>query len=315
MDPASLKPIIDSIKAKDVGINVISKSGTTIEPALAFRIIRELLVKKYSPAQLKKRIICTTTEGKGLLWDMTKKEGYRTFTVPQNVGGRFSVLTPVGLLPMAVAGINIKELMKGACEREAESASADIEKNLSYKYAALRNLLYRNGKKIEIMASFHTRLLYLLEWCKQLFAESEGKAGKGLFPATAIFSTDLHANGQLIQEGERNIFETFLDVDKTETDIKVLSDKNDLDKLNYLSGKGLDLINRMAFKGTALAHFDGGVPNMTIGIDRYSAFCLGELIYFFQRAVGVSGQLLGINPFDQPGVEAYKKNMFRLLGK
>jgi len=316
IDPLYLSNLINKIKDKDITVNVISKSGTTIEPATAFRIIRDKVLKKrYSSQELKKRIIFTTTKGKGALSNMAKRGGYRCFYIPEDVGGRFSVLTPVGLLPMAVAGIDIKAVIKGAASIEAKSKTPSLETNLSYRYACLRNLLYRNGKKIEIACSFHTDLHYLLEWWKQLFAESEGKDGKGLFPATAIFSTDLHANGQLIQQGERNIFETFLCIKKKEADLKLGHDKDNIDKLNYISGKGLDLINKMAYKGTVLAHKDGNVPNMSITIDERSAFCLGELIYFFQRAVALSGLLLGINPFDQPGVQAYKDNMFRLLGR
>ncbi|MFH1868088.1 MAG: glucose-6-phosphate isomerase [Candidatus Omnitrophota bacterium] len=315
IDPDYLNKLLTDVKDKRIVINVISKSGTTTEPAVAFRIIKSLLRKKYTSSELKKRIIFTTTKGKGLLSEEAKKDGYRCFYIPENVGGRFSVLTAVGLLPMAAAGVDIDELMKGAANVESESSSYKIERNLAYYYAALRNLLYRNGKKIEIMCSFHTRLFYFLEWWKQLFAESEGKEGKGLFPAISIFSTDLHAIGQLIQEGERNIFETFLKIDKKASDVKLPHDKYNIDNLNYLSGKGLDFINKMAYRGTALAHAEGNVPNMTLSVDECSAFCLGELIYFFQRAVGISGYLLGINPFDQPGVEAYKKNMFKLLGK
>lgn len=315
IDPCYLSRLIDDIKDKDITLNVISKSGTTTEPATAFRILRKLLKKQYSASELKKRIIFTTTKSKGLLSQEAKKEGYSCFYIPEDVGGRFSVLTAVGLLPMAAAGIDIKELIKGAAAIEAKSSSYKIDRNQAYYYAAMRNLMYRNGKRIEIMCSFHTRLFYLLEWWKQLYAESEGKEGKGLFPAISVFSTDLHAIGQLIQEGERNIFETFLMIDKKEHDVRLPHNKDNIDNLNYLSGKGLDFINRMAHKGTALAHADGGVPNMTLSIDERSAYCLGELIYFFQRAVGISGYLLGINPFNQPGVEAYKKNMFKLLGK
>lgn len=315
LDTFSLHNLIDKIKDKEVSVNVISKSGATTEPAVAFRIIKDFLKKRYSPYELRKRIIFTTTKGRGPLWKTSKKEGYRCFCIPENVGGRFSVLTAVGLLPMSVAGIDISSLIKGASDIEAKSKSTDIGKNLSYRYAAFRNLLYRNGKRIEIMSSFHVRAFHVLEWWKQLFAESEGKDGRGLFPVTAIFSTDLHSIGQLIQEGERNIFETFLRINKRTHDIKIPYAKDNIDNLNYLYGKGIDFANRMAYKGTALAHMEGDVPNMTITIDEPSAYCLGELIYFFERAVGASGYLLGINPFDQPGVEAYKKNMFRLLGK
>jgi len=315
IDPSYLRSLLNELEGKDFFINVISKSGTTIEPAVAFRIIKDLMKKRYSPSQLKKRIVCTTTKEKGALWSMAKKEGYHCFYIPENVGGRFSVLTAVGLLPMAVAGIDIKEVIKGAANIEKKSSSPDIKQNTAYHYAALRNLLYRKGKKIEMGCSFHTSLFYLLEWWKQLFAETEGKDHKALFPDVAIFSTDLHANGQLIQQGERNIFETFLRIKKKELDVKVPRTKDNIDKLNYLAGKGLDFINKMAYEGTTLAHKDGGVPNMTITVDERSAYCLGQIYYFFQRAAGISGHLLRINPFDQPGVEAYKKNMFRLLGR
>ncbi len=315
IDPDYLSSLISHIKDKEISVNVISKSGTTIEPASAFRIIKSLMKKRYTNSELKKRIICTTTKGKGALYEMAKKSGYRSLYIPEDVGGRFSVLTAVGLLPMAVAGIDIEEVIKGAADIEKRSSSADIDKNISYHYAALRNLLYRNGKKIEIGCSFHVSLLSILEWWKQLFAETEGKDGKGIFPQAAIFSTDLHANGQLIQQGERNLFETFIRIKKKSADLILPREEEDIDKLNYISGKGLNFINNMAYEGTAQAHADGGVPNMALIIDERSAFCLGQLFYFFQRAVGVSGYLLRVNPFDQPGVQAYKENMFRLLGR
>ena len=313
MDPDYMSNILREIRNRDFSVNVISKSGTTIEPAAAFRIIMSVMRKRYKSAELKKRIICTTTEKKGALFQIAKKNGFKAFYIPEDVGGRFSVLTAAGLLPMAVAGIDIEDMIKGAADIEQKSRVCDIEKNLSYKYAALRNLLYRNGKKIEIGSSFYSSMFFMLEWWKQLFAESEGKEGKGIFPMAAIFSTDLHANGQLIQEGERNIFETFIEISKKDKDIKLPGDKDNLDGLNYLSGKGLSFINRAAYKGTTLAHMQGGVPNMTLTIRERSAFCLGQLFYFFQRAVSVSGYLLRVNPFDQPGVQAYKKNMLALL--
>jgi len=316
IDPDYLSNLLSYIKDKDITVNVISKSGTTIEPAAAFRIIKNIMQKRYSPAEIKKRIICTTTKAKGALYEMAKKRGYRSLYIPEDVGGRFSVLTAVGLLPMAVAEIDIEEVIRGAADIEKKSSScADIDKNLAYHYAALRNLLYRNGKKIEIGCSFHVSLLSMLEWWKQLFAETEGKDGKALFPQAAIFSTDLHANGQLIQQGERNLFETFIRIQKKGADLKLPREKEDTDKLNYIAGKGLSFVNKMAYQGTAEAHADGGVPNMVLIIDERSAYCLGQLFYFFQRAVGVSGYLLRVNPFDQPGVQAYKENMFRLLGR
>jgi glucose-6-phosphate isomerase len=313
IDPDYMRGILSEIKDKDFSINVISKSGTTIEPAAAFRVLLDVMKKRYPQSELKRRVVCTTTRQKGALHAIAKNNNFKSLYIPEDVGGRFSVLTPVGLLPMAIAGIDIDEVIKGASDIEKKSSKPDTENNLPYRYAALRNLLYRNGKKIEIGSSFHASLLYVLEWWKQLFAESEGKDAKGIFPMTAIFSTDLHANGQLIQDGERNVFETFLAIENKDKDIILPKDKEDLDGLNYLSGKGLSYINKMAYKGTSLAHMQGGVPNMTIAVKERSAFCLGQLFYFFQRAVGVSGYLLRVNPFDQPGVEAYKKNMLALL--
>ncbi len=316
IDPDYLSNLLSGIKGKEITINVISKSGTTIEPATAFRIIKNVMKKRYTASELKKRIICTTTKAKGALCQMATMKGYRSLYIPEDVGGRFSVLTAVGLLPMAVAGIDIEEVIRGAADIEKKSSSsADIDKNPAYHYAALRNLLYRNGKKIEIGCSFHVSLLSVLEWWKQLFAETEGKEGKALFPQAAIFSTDLHANGQLIQQGERNLFETFIRIKKKGADLKLPREKENIDKLNYIAGRGLSFVNRMAYEGTAKAHADGGVPNMALIIDERSAYCLGQLFYFFQRAVGISGYLLRVNPFDQPGVQAYKENMFRLLGR
>jgi glucose-6-phosphate isomerase len=313
LDPVYMNNILKQIKDRDFTVNVISKSGTTIEPAAAFRIIMHAMKKRYKNPELKKRVICTTTKSKGALFEIARRNGFRAFFIPENVGGRFSVLTPVGLLPMAAAGIDIDDVIKGACDIEKQSLSCDLKKNLAYKYAASRNLLYRAGKNIEIGSSFHQSAYYLLEWWKQLYAESEGKDGKGIFPATAVFTTDLHANGQLIQQGERNIFETFIQINEKGKDIELPSDKANLDGLNYLSGKGLGYINKMAYKGTALAHAQGGVPNMTLIVNERSAFCLGQLFYLFQRAVGISGNLIKVNPFNQPGVEAYKKNMLDLL--
>ncbi|MFH1645868.1 MAG: glucose-6-phosphate isomerase [Candidatus Omnitrophota bacterium] len=315
MDSAYLSALLRKVMYKNVSVNVISKSGTTTEPAIAFRVIKEFMNKKYEPSELKKRIVCTTTKGKGALYAMAKKEGYRMFYIPEDVGGRFSVLTPVGLLPMACAGIDIKSVIKGAKDIEKNCKSIDLDKNLAYKYALLRNLLYRNGKRIEILSSFHYCFGFILEWWKQLFAESEGKEGKGLFTASAAFSTDLHSIGQLIQEGERNLIETFLEIKRSGVKITIPKEEGDLDQLNYLAGEKLDYVNRMAYKGTAFAHTEGLVPNMTITIDERSSFCLGQLFYFFERACGLSGYLLRINPFNQPGVEAYKKKMFELLGK
>ncbi|MFA5068605.1 MAG: glucose-6-phosphate isomerase [Candidatus Omnitrophota bacterium] len=313
IDPDYLSRRLDGLKGLDIAVNVISKSGTTLEPAAAFRVVMDEMKKRYDANELKKRVVCTTTRSKGALFEIARKNGYGLFFIPENIGGRFSVLTPVGLLPMAIAGIDINEVIKGAARAEDMSMSCDLDKNLSYKYAVYRNLFYRMGKKIEIGASFHQSMLYVLEWWKQLYAESEGKDGKGIVPITAIFSTDLHANGQLIQEGERNIFETFLAIDEKGKDISLPACDDNLDGLNYLSGKGLSFINKMAYKGTSLAHMQGGVPNMTLSVKERSAFCLGQIFYFFQRAVGLSGYMLKVNPFNQPGVEAYKKNMLSLL--
>lgn len=315
MDSAYISALLNKIKCKNISVNVISKSGTTTEPAVAFRLIREFMRKRYEPSELKKRIVCTTTNGKGALYATAKEEGYQIFYIPEDIGGRFSVLTPAGLLPMACSGIDINALIRGAKDIEKDCRSIDLEKNLSYKYAVLRNLFYRNGKRIEIISSFHHCFGFILEWWKQLFAESEGKEGKGLFTASAQFSTDLHSIGQLIQEGERNLIETFLEIKRSGVKITIPKEHNDLDQLNYIAGKKLDYVNKMAYKGTAFAHTEGLVPNMTITIDERSAFCLGQLFYFFETACGLSGYLLRINPFNQPGVEAYKKKMSELLGK
>jgi len=315
IDPGYLHNLLTSVKDRHISVNVISKSGTTTEPAIAFRVIKNFMKKKYSKTELRNRIVCTTTKGKGALWTIARQERYRTFHIPEDIGGRFSVLTPAGLLPMAVAGIDIQELIRGARAIESQCASYDIGKNLAYRYAALRNLLHRNGKKIEVICSFHHRLLYFMEWWKQLFAESEGKDGKGLFAAAALFSTDLHSIGQLIQDGERNLFETFLNIQRPHKKIKIPYERNNLDCLNYLSGKTMGYVNKMAYRGTRVAHAEGNAPNMTLSIDDASPYSLGELFYFFQRAIAVSGYLLRVNPFNQPGVEAYKTKMLELLGK
>ena len=314
--PDYLYDFINSVaKHNDLYVNVISKSGTTIEPALAFRVIYDFMKTRYNKQELSKRIICTTDKSRGALKTMAAKEGFRTFVIPDNVGGRFSVLAPVGLLPMACAGIDIEEVLKGAAEFEKYTFKTGPEENTAYKYAAMRNILYRSGKDIEILSSFHPPLHSFLEWWKQLFAESEGKGSRGIFPTTADFTTDLHSIGQLIQEGKRNIFETFLIVEKQRHKMKIPYSKNNIDNLNYLSGKDLKFVQTNAYKGTARAHTKGGVPNMTLKISEASPFYLGQLYYFFEIAVGISGYLLGINPFDQPGVEAYKQSMYRLLKK
>ncbi|MFK4785743.1 glucose-6-phosphate isomerase [Fusobacterium sp. MFO224] len=309
-----LKHLIEIVGDRDFSVNVISKSGTTTEPAIAFRIFKNMLEKKYGVDGAKERIFATTDFSKGALKKLALEEGYESFVIPDNVGGRFSVLTPVGLLPIAVAGINIQELMNGAKEAQ-EDYTKDFKENDCYKYAAVRNILYRKGKGIELMINYEPKLHYIAEWWKQLYGESEGKDGKGIFPAAVDLSTDLHSMGQYIQDGERMLFETLLDVEEKEADMEIPFDEADLDGLNYLAGKGMNFVNEKAKEGTQLAHIDGGVPNIRISIPKFDAFNLGYLFYFFEKACGVSGYTLGVNPFNQPGVEAYKKNMFALLGK
>ncbi len=302
-------------KDADIYVNVISKSGTTIEPALAFRLVYDYMRKRYDKKELTKRVICTTDKEKGALKKMASQQGFRTFVIPDDVGGRFSVLTPVGLFPMACAGVNIEELLNGAADLEQDVSKEKIETIDAYKYAAVRNALYRQGKHIEILSDFHPSLHSVLEWCKQLLAESEGKEGKGIFPSIADFTTDLHAIGQLIQQGARNIFETFVIMQASGKKAQIPQLEEDIDQLNYLAGKTLDYVDSMAYRGTVQAHTTGGVPNMTLQIPERSAYCLGQIYYFFEISVAVSGYLLGINPFDQPGVEAYKNNMYKLLNK
>lgn len=310
-----LHELLEIIKTKRVTVIVISKSGTTTEPAIAFRVIKKALESRYSAEELKKRIICVTDEKKGALRQIADKAGYKSFVIPDDVGGRFSVLTPVGLVPLALAGVDIKSLIEGARKGQSEYAVMDIEKNVAYRYAALRYLLYKKGKKIEVLSSFYPEMFYVAEWFKQLFGESEGKGGKGIFPASLIFSTDLHSMGQLMQDGERTIFETFVMIDKPRHEVVIPSDPQDLDGFNYVAGKGIDYVNKKAFEATASAHFEGGVPNMTLTLCQADAFHLGQLYYLFEKAIGIHGYLLDVNPFDQPGVEAYKKKMFALLGK
>ena len=307
--------LLDSLAEKDISVNVISKSGTTTETAIAFRMFEDLLRKKYGPGKFADRIICTTDGKKGALKAMADERGYKSFVIPEDIGGRFSVLTPVGLLPISCAGVDITELIEGARAQRRRSLVCDIDGNMSYRYAAVRNILYRAGKRIEILSSFDSRLHYLDEWWKQLFGESEGKGGKSIFPASCDFSTDLHSLGQLVQQGERNIFETFLVSEETRGRCVIPRAEDDTDNLNYLAGKGLDEVNRTAYRATAEAHFEGGVPNSTVFFGERSPFSLGQLFYFFEKAVAVSACLFGANPFDQPGVEAYKQKMFRLLGK
>lgn len=312
---STLAELIDICKDKDFSVNVISKSGTTTEPALAFRIFRDLLIKKYGKDGAKSRIYATTDKSKGALRNMSDEEGYETFVVPDNVGGRYSVLTAVGLLPIAVAGIDIDALMKGAADAREQYMSPELDKNDCYRYAAIRNILYRSGKKIEMMAAYEPDYTMMCEWFKQLFGESEGKDGKGLYPASVVFSTDLHSLGQFIQDGDRTMFETVISLEDPGAAVTIPEDSENVDGLGFLAGKPLTYVNETAMKGTLLAHVDGGVPNILLTLRDRSARSLGYMIYFFELACAVSGYLLGVNPFNQPGVEAYKKNMFALLGK
>lgn len=307
--------LIDAVEGKDISINVISKSGTTTEPAIAFRILKGLLEKKYGKEGAKERIFATTDISKGALKKSADAEGYETFVIPDDIGGRFSVLTAVGLLPIAVAGIDIDEMMKGAADAREAYSVEDLNNNDCYKYAAARNALYRKGKVTEILVNYEPSLQYFGEWWKQLCGESEGKDQKGIFPASVNFSTDLHSMGQYIQEGVRNIFETVINVEKPRKEVVVEKESEDLDGLNFLAGKTMDFVNRKAFQGTVLAHNDGGVPNIILNVPALTAYNFGHMVYFFEKALAISGYLLGVNPFDQPGVEAYKKNMFALLGK
>ncbi|UFJ62790.1 glucose-6-phosphate isomerase [Brevibacillus sedimenti] len=315
ISPVYVSHLMDVLEGKDVSINVISKSGTTTEPAIAFRLFRAWLEKKYGREEAKKRIYATTDKAKGALKRLADEEGYETFVIPDDVGGRYSVLTAVGLLPIAVSGADIDALMQGAAAARERYLTPVLEDNPCYQYAAVRNALYRKGKTVELLVSYEPQFRYFAEWWKQLFGESEGKDGKGIFPASAEFSADLHSLGQYIQDGMRHLFETVVAVSKPAVDVTICEDPDDLDGLNFLSGKGMDFVNKKAFEGTLLAHVDGGVPNLVVEIPEATAYHLGELIYFFEKACGISGYLLGVNPFDQPGVEAYKANMFALLGK
>lgn len=306
--------LIEYINGKDFSINVISKSGTTTEPAIAFRTFKKILEEKYGKLGAKDRIYATTDKSKGALRTLADKEGYETFVVPDNVGGRFSVLTAVGLLPIAVSGVNIADMMKGAQDAYTEYLENSLE-NEAYKYVAVRNLLYRSGKKIEMLVNYEPSLFFVGEWWKQLYGESEGKDQLGIFPASASFSTDLHSLGQYIQDGERHLFETVLNVETARREMIIEEDELNLDGLNYLSGKTVDFVNKQAFLGTLLAHNDGGVPNIIITLPKTDAYTFGYMTYFFEKACGVSGYVLGVNPFNQPGVEDYKRNMFALLGK
>ena len=310
-----INQLLKYLEGKDFSINVISKSGTTTEPAIAFRIFKDYIEKRYGKEEAKNRIYATTDKARGALKSLSNAEGYETFIVPDNIGGRFSVLTPVGLLPIAAGGVDIDQMLAGAKAAYELYKEEDVEKNDALLYATYRNALYRSGKKIEMLINYEPRLQFFAEWWKQLYGESEGKDGKGIWVTSASFSTDLHSLGQMIQDGERTVFETVLNVLEPEENITIEADKDNLDGLNFLAGKTVDYVNKMAMSGTMIAHVDGGVPNLRLDIPSVSAYNFGYLVYFFELACGVSAYTLGVNPFDQPGVEAYKKNMFALLGK
>ena len=315
ISPAYLQGLIDVIGDRDFSVNIISKSGTTTEPAIAFRVFKEMLEKKYGKEEAAKRIYATTDKAKGALKGLATAEGYESFVVPDDVGGRFSVLTAVGLLPIAVSGADITKLMEGAASMREICLNKDFDENESLKYAAVRNILLRKGKSVEILGNYEPAFHYVAEWWKQLFGESEGKDQKGIFPASVDLTTDLHSMGQFIQDGSRIMFETIMELEKPSYDITIQEEAVDLDGLNYLAGKTLDFINKSAMKGTQLAHTDGNVPNLVVKVPEQNEFYLGQLFYFYEFACGVSGYILGVNPFNQPGVESYKKNMFALLGK
>ncbi|USK69739.1 glucose-6-phosphate isomerase [Peribacillus asahii] len=310
-----MQDLMDVLADKDFSINVISKSGTTTEPALAFRIFRNLLERKYGKKEAKQRIFVTTDPVKGALKKVATEEGLETFMIPNDIGGRYSVLTAVGLLPIAVCGINIDDVMEGAKAAHSELRSSELDQNQAYQYAVVRNILYHKGKTVEMLVSYEPGLQYFAEWWKQLFGESDGKDGKGIFPAAANFSTDLHSLGQYIQEGRRQLFETVIKVERARHELTIEALESNLDGLNYLAGKTIDYVNNKAFEGTLLAHTDGGVPNVVLTIPAMDAYTFGYLVYFFEKACAIGGYLLGVNPFNQPGVEAYKLNMFALLGK
>ena len=312
---SALSDLLEICEGKNVSINMISKSGTTTEPAIAFRVFREYLEKKYGKEEAKSRIYCTTDKARGTLKQLADKEGYETFVVPDDVGGRFSVLTAVGLLPIAVSGADIDALMAGAQKAQSDFDNDDLMTNDCYRYAAIRNILYRKGYSTEILVAYEPAFTMMSEWYKQLFGESEGKDNKGIYPSSVIFSTDLHSMGQYIQEGRRSLFETVVKFEKCKKEITLGTDPENVDGLNFLSGKTMDFVNEKAFEGTVLAHNDGGVPNVVLNVKEMTEEELGYLIYFFEKACAISGYLLGVNPFNQPGVESYKKNMFALLGK
>lgn len=315
LSPVYLSHLLEVLEGKEVSINVISKSGTTTEPAIAFRIFREYMEKRYGKDGARKRIYVTTDKARGALRTLADQEGYETFVIPDDVGGRYSVLTAVGLLPIAVSGADIAQLMAGAADAVTTYGIDDLARNAAYQYAAARNALHRKGKTVELFVHYEPALHYTAEWWKQLYGESEGKDQKGILPASVEFSTDLHSMGQYIQEGLRILFETVVQVEKPKVDLSIQSDPLNLDGLNFLAGRTLDFVNKRAFEGTLLAHTDGGVPNLVVTLPELSEYYYGQLIYFFEKACGISGYLSGVNPFDQPGVEAYKQNMFALLGK
>lgn len=310
-----LLDLLDLVADRDYSVNVISKSGTTTEPALAFRIFKEDLEKRYGKEEAAKRIYATTDAKKGALRSLSEAEGYETFVIPDNVGGRFSVLTAVGLLPIAAAGFDIDAMMKGAADAREEYLVKDLASNQAYQYAVARTVLQRKGKETELLVNYEPQLQYFAEWWKQLFGESEGKDQRGIFPASVNFSTDLHSMGQYIQDGRRFIFETVINVENPRRDLEIKMDKDDLDGLNYLAGRTVDFVNQKAFQGTLLAHTDGDVPNLVINVARLDEYTFGQMVYFFEKACGIGGVILGVNPFNQPGVEDYKRNMFALLGK
>lgn len=315
MSSTYMVELLNYIKDKNVAVNVISKSGTTTEPAIAFRLIMDQLQTKYSKEDLKSRIVATTDQARGALFQLSSTEGYDQFVIPDDVGGRYSVLSPVGLLPLAVAGYNIQDMIEGAKKAYQDASDPDLLNNVSYQYAVLRYMLYTQGKKIEMLASYEPNMQYVNEWWKQLFGESEGKENKGLFISSALFSTDLHSLGQYIQEGERHLFETIIHIDAPKKDITIQPQAQDLDGLNYLAGKALSYVNTKAEEGTLLAHQEGRVPNIVLHLDNVSEASFGYMMYFFEIACAMSAYLIDINPFDQPGVESYKKHMFQLLGK
>ena len=315
LSPNYLNDLLECIGNKDISINVISKSGTTTEPAIAFRIFREFMESKYGIDEARKRIYVTTDKERGALKKLSNEEEYETFVIPDNIGGRYSVLTAVGLLPIAVAGINIDKLMYGAKTAEDKYNEKSVKYNECYQYAVARNILYNQEKTTEILVNYEPKMQYFTEWWKQLYGESEGKDKKGIFPAGATFTTDLHSLGQYIQDGRRNLFETIISINHPQTDIKIKKDADNIDGLNFVANKTMDYVNKKAMEGTIEAHVSGGVPNILITLDKLDEENLGELIYFFELACGISGKILGVNPFNQPGVEAYKKNMFKLLGK